>query len=74
MAVTTKLVVEFTDAAGKSHSFSYNYIEPTAATQTRIKNLMNGIITNGSIFEHVPVEKKSAKLVTTTQTAVDVDD
>ena len=71
---TTKLVLEFTDAGGISRTFNYNYIESTAATQTRIKNLMNSMITNGSIFAHVPMTKKAARLVTTTETNVEVDD
>ena len=73
MASGVKLVLKFEDSNGKDVIFSFPYANPSAS-RTQVKALMNGIITNGSIFEHVPVEKKSAKLVTTTQTAVDVDD
>ena len=69
---TTKLVMEFTDAEGINRTFNYNYIEPTAATTTRVKNLMNAMITNGSIFTHVPMAKVAAKLVTTTDESINI--
>lgn len=73
MAIGTKLVLEFTDADGKSRTFSYNYVMANLSTAT-ILNLMNGMITNGSIFEYPPVARKSAKLVTTSETTINVDD
>ena len=50
---------------------NYNYIDPEV-TDATVKTLMQGIIANGDIFENVPAALKSAKLVTTSETAVDL--
>ena len=73
MASGTKLVMSFNDGEGITRKFTYNYIKP-GLTTTNLKNLMNGMITNGSVFKYPPATKKSAKLVTTTETEIDVSD
>ena len=73
MAAGTKLVITFVDADSANRNFSFNYAK-SGATTANIKALANGIVANGSIFEHVPVTPKSAKLVTTTEANVDITD
>lgn len=71
MAEGTKLVLAFETSAGKTMSLTFNYAKPSA-TSTQIKALMNGIVSNGSIYENVPVAAKSAKSVTTSETIYDL--
>ena len=70
--MASKLVLEFTGVGGKA-TFSYNYANPDT-TPTTVKALMQGMITNGSIFAIPPVEAVSAKLVTTTTDEYDLSD
>ncbi|MBQ6970747.1 MAG: DUF2922 domain-containing protein [Synergistaceae bacterium] len=73
MAAGTKLVLGFENSSGNAVSMSFNYAKPSATT-AQVKALMSGIITNGSIFENVPVTAKSAKTVTTTENVYDLDE
>lgn len=68
---TTKLVLSFISSSGDSQSFSYNYAkdEPVDAD---VKALMEGMITNGDIFENPPAALKSAKVVVTNESAIDL--
>ena len=68
-----KLVITFVDADNANRDFTFNYAKSNAST-ANIKALANGLITNGSIFEHVPVTAKTAKLVVTNETTIDVTD
>lgn len=72
MAAGTKLVIVFTDADNANKTFSFNYAKPDV-TANQVKALAEGIITNGSIYEHTPVSVKSAKLVTTSETDIAVN-
>ena len=67
----SKLVMSFLKADGSEMSLSYNYADPEVEAEN-LTALMNGIITNGSIFENVPAVSKSAKIVTTTTTELDI--
>ena len=71
MASGIKLVLKFEDSNGKDVIFSFNYAKPSTTT-TQVKALMNGIITNGSIFTNVPATAKSATLVTTSESEYDL--
>ena len=71
MATSSKLVMTFANSNGTEHSIIYNYVDANTADVT-VKALVNGIIANGSIFSNVPATAKSAAIVTTTQTAVDL--
>jgi len=64
MAILARLYLEFQDKEGGSVSMIYPCVNKDIA-ELNIKELMQGIIRNGSIFEKVPVVMKSAKLVTT---------
>ncbi len=64
---SAKLVLTFADAGGNSFNMSYNYAD-TDVTASDVQALATGIITNGSIFEKVPVTAKGAKLLVTTET------
>ena len=73
MAAGTKLVMTFLDGLNEERNFSFSYAKASASA-ANIKALAGLIITNGSIFQHVPVTAKSAKLVTTTETGIDISD
>ena len=71
MAIGTKLVITFIDSNAHERNFSFAYASPTA-TSNAIKTAAQAIITNGSIFQNVPVAVKDAKLVTITETNINV--
>lgn len=71
MAEGTKLVLTFETNEDKNMTISFNYAKPTA-TSSQVNTLMDAIITNNSIFENIPTVKKSAKIVTTTETVFDL--
>ena len=71
MALGTKFIATFLDANGDDVVFVFDYAD-RSADETDVKNFMAGVITNGSIFQNVPVTAKSAKMVTTTETAYDL--
>ena len=73
MAAGTTLVLTFIDDIGAERDFIFRYAKP-AATAANIRLAAQTIIANGSIFTHVPVTAKSAKLVTTTETDVDISE
>lgn len=68
--MATRLQMVFTTSEGDSQ-MSYNYVKPNISGAT-VQTVANAIITNGSIFAKVPTAIKSAKLVTTTETLVDL--
>lgn len=74
MATTTtaKLVMVFTSATGDDVTFSYNHADTEMAASS-VQALVQGLITNGSIFAVPPVAAKSAKIVTTTSEDVDLE-
>ena len=71
MASGVKLVLGFKTSNDKNVIFSFNYAKPSA-TAAQVKNLMNGIITNGSIFTNVPVTAVSATQVVTEENEYDL--
>ena len=71
MAEGTKLQLKFEAADGRDVTFNYNYAKPSA-TAGQVKALMQSMITNNTIFERPPVAMKSAKTITTTETAYDL--
>ena len=66
MAAGVKLVTTFKNASGNTVSFTHNYVA-SDAEMSDIRAFVAGIITNGAIFENVPVTAVGAKLVTTTE-------
>lgn len=71
MATSTKIVLNFAKANGNDMSLSYAYARQDVSNAS-IKSLMQGIVANGAIFENVPVAIRSAKIVTTDTTDVDL--
>lgn len=69
----TKLVLTFLDASGNDVVFTFDYANSVADVED-VKALMSGIITNGSIFQNVPVTAKAAKTVTVTSYVYDLSD
>ena len=63
MAILTRLYLKFQDKDGGSISMIYPCADINTA-DSAIKELMQGIVKNGSIFENVPVVMESAKIVT----------
>ncbi len=71
MAEGTKLVVAFETSEEKTATYTFNYAKPSA-TVAQVKALMQAMITNTSTLESTLVSMKSAKTVTTTETAYDL--
>ena len=71
MSAGTKIVFEFGDASGNSLFYTYNFGDDEASISD-IKNAMNSFISNGSIFQNVPVSIKSAKVVITSESDFDL--
>ena len=70
---STKLAMVFKDAENNNVNLNYSYADPNVQASD-VKTLANAIVTNGSIFKKVPVAKKSAKVVTTTENELDISD
>ena len=68
----SKLVLSFATADGETVTFGYNYAKSNLQA-IAVEELMAEIINGGSIFAKVPVLAKSAKLVTTTETDIEID-
>lgn len=71
MATSTKLKMDFAKSNGDDMSITYNYIKNNVSN-ANVKALMEGMITNGAIYEKVPAIIKSATIITTEETAVDL--
>ncbi|MBQ9222101.1 DUF2922 domain-containing protein [Succinivibrio sp.] len=71
MAEDTRLILTFQTAEEKITTFTFNYAKPSA-TQAQVKNLMDTMIANKSIFETEPTAKISAKTITTSETVYDL--
>lgn len=71
MATPTKLVLTFANSENGTTRFSYNYANPEVVTSD-VKALVAGLITNTDIFEKTLVSAKSAVIVTTTETNIDI--
>ena len=67
-----KLVLTFAGTNGDV-TFSYAYVKDSVTT-SNVKSLVNGLITNGSIFANPPVSAKSAKIVTTSEEPFDLSE
>ncbi len=72
MAAGTKLILRFGTASGEKN-FIYNYGN-SSATSSSIKNAMNAMITNGSIFRYPPLTIISARAEVTSVTEFDLSD
>ena len=73
MATTTlaTLALTFVDKDGNDVVFSYPHAN-TSCYESDIKALVQGLITNGSIFANPPVIVKSAKLLVSEVTSIDL--
>lgn len=70
MAAGTKLVCVFADADGNNITMSYNYADPEVSTSS-VQAFCQGVITNGSIFDKIPLRIKSAKVVSTSERVIE---
>lgn len=73
MAEGTKLQLTFETNESKTTTMTFAYAKPNA-TASDVRALMNAIVTNGEIFENVPVTPKSAKTITTSENVYDLSD
>ena len=71
MASGTRLDLTFRNSSGDKVMYKYNYINPEVATAD-VQALMEGMITNGSIFENAPTVIEDATLVVTRETSLNV--
>ena len=71
MATSTKLWLNFTRSNGGSMNLTYNHAKSNASA-ANVKALMQGIVANGNIFQKTPAAIKSAKIITTEETEVDL--
>ena len=72
MANVSTLVLEFNGQNG-NEKFYYRYADPEMPVAT-VKALINGLISNGSIFENPPTAIINAKLVRQTEADYDLSD
>lgn len=68
--MASKIVITFATDNGDKN-FTYNHAS-TEATSTQVKTFITAMITNGSIFQNVPLSAKAAKIVTTTENEYDL--
>ena len=69
---SAKVVMTFAGTNGNV-TISYGYAKTTSIANS-VKALVNGLITNGSIFANPPVSAKSAKIVITSETPYDLSE
>lgn len=66
------LQLKFGTTSGEK-SWKFPDVKDNLSTAT-VKSLMSTMITNGSIYAYPPLTMVSAKIVTTTETAIDLSD
>ena len=71
MQESTKLQFNFAKENGNSMSLSINNARQDASN-ANIKALGEAIVANGAIYENVPVSLRSAQIITTTTSDVDL--
>lgn len=71
MATTTKIQLNFAKENGNSMSLSFANARMDVSN-ANIKTLGQTIVTNGAIYENVPVALRSAQIITTDTTDVDL--
>lgn len=71
MATNTKIQLNFAKENGNSMSLSFANARQDVSN-ANIKNLGQVILTNGAIYENVPVSLRSAQIITTETTNVDL--
>lgn len=72
MATNAKLQLKFGTADGvKTWSFSNAKINPSSSN---VKTLVNTILANGSIYRYQPLEVRTASVVVTNETFIDLED
>ena len=72
MTETSKLKLVFADATGNDLSFTLQHANKSVSG-AEVKALMNGMISNGTIYETAPVAITSATMITTTETEINVN-
>ena len=72
MAVVNKLSISFVTETGTT-SMNFKYVKSNV-TAANVKALISAIIANNSIYVKQPLAAKSAKLVQTDETAIDISE
>lgn len=73
MADGTKLQLTFRDATAATRKWNFSNAD-NSVTRQEVKALMQGMITNGSIYKYPPVTAVSAHLVTTSTEPINITD
>lgn len=73
MATSQRLVINFECEDGKKHNFSFSNASELPRTAD-VKTLISTMKTNGAIFQNVPVNALSAKVIVTTSSEIDISD
>ena len=69
--MSAKLVLTFSDAGGSDIKISYAHAD-SEVEASDVRTAVQTIVTNGSIFTKVPASAKSAKLVITTESDIEL--
>ena len=73
MATSLKLSLSFLGSNGNSINHSFNYSKAKEdIVDANVKALMEGMVANGDIYENPPAAIKSAKIVKTEESAIDL--
>ena len=72
MTESSKLKLVFKNAGGEDVNFTFSSADKNVESSD-VRALMNGMITNGTIYTNVPVAISSATMITTTETEINVN-
>ena len=73
MATVNKLSITFVTATGTSMTLAYKYVKSNV-TISNVQALITAIIANKVIFSSQPVSARSAKLIQTEETPIDISE
>ena len=71
MATSTKLSLNFMKSNGDTINFIYSNAKNNV-TAANVLLIVEGMVANGDIFEKTPAAIKSAKIITTEETQIDL--
>ena len=73
MAAGSKIVIQYATTGGENVNHTWNYANP-AVSNAAVQALTQTTIASAEIFDKVPVLAKSAKIVTTTESEIDLNE
>lgn len=72
-STTTSLRLKFnTGDPDTDLSLSFAGVDKSKCDKSTVKSVMDSIVTYGSVYEDIPTSRKSAEVVETTTTPIDV--